>query len=819
MSPEIRTLHIHKFGGSSIATADRVLQVVSLITRAANNARVLVVVSALGGVTDQLEEALGHAVNRSEKHRAIIDDLSDRHLKIATELSGAESLHPLIATLNSVWAGLEELLEGVSLLRECSPRTRDAVIGLGERAAAPIVVEALRANGVDASTVDGRDVIRTDNKFGEANVDFETTRMLSKERLAWPSDEAVIVVPGFIGSTDDGSVTTLGRSGSDYSATILASVLGAEQVVIWTDVDGVLSADPRLVPAAFTLNELSYQEASEMAWFGAKVLHPRTMRPLRAASIPLVIRNTTNSEGPRTLISSSSADTNDHVKAVTSVPDLSLLMIEGTGMMGIPGIAARAFRALAAEDVNILLISQASSEQSICMGIRSTDAESATTVLRNMFDRELVSGDVSKIYTIQDCTVVSLVGDQMRLRPGLAGRMFSTLGRANINVLAIAQGAAETNISAVVADRDAERAVRALHEAFARSVERLHLFIVGPGSVGTRLLDLLRANAPALSDRDHINLRLVGLANSSRMLFDPEGVAFSDAANRLNSEGYAASLEDLLEKLCKSHLERLVFVDTTSSEAVVRLYPALLANGIGIITPNKRGNTRDQDFYALLRRTAGDGNVPFLYETTVGAALPVIQTIHQLVRSGDRVTRIQGILSGTLAFVFNEMKGGKSYSESVKEAHRRGFMEPDPREDLSGEDVARKLLTLARESGRILERDDIQVESLVSPESAGMSAEDFMDSLSGSDDEWLARTQAGAIQYVATMDDNGYRVQVEPVEPGSAMSILESTDNMVVIESTRYSERPLVIQGAGAGPELTASGILSDILVAAERMR
>ncbi|TDI73025.1 MAG: ACT domain-containing protein, partial [Bacteroidetes bacterium] len=595
---------------------------------------------------------------------------------------------------------------------------------------------------------------------------------------------------------------------------------------IWTDVAGVLSADPRLVPTAFTLPNLSYREASEMAYFGASVLHPRTMRPMRDLAIPLQIASSMSPDAPRTLVESTSPETEGHVKAVTSVSGVALIMIEGTGMIGIPGVAGRLFSALADKSINVLVISQASSEQSICTGIRTDDVERALVVLRRTFEIELMRRDINRIYAIENVTVVSVVGDYMREQPGLAGRMFSTLGRANINVLAIAQGAAETNISAVIGAEDTKRAVRALHEAFARGYERLHLFLIGPGGVGKKLLELLEAQSENLREKHHINLRLVGLANSRSMYWDPSGVEYGRATELLAEKGNAYQPDELVELLGDSHVERLLVIDASASEEISDLYVEFLNKRIGIVTPNKKANTGSLDYYHELRDASRRNDVPFLYETTAGGALPVIRTINDLVRTGDTVNRIEGVLSGSLAFIFSKMREGSSFSAAVTEARQLGKTEPDPREDLSGKDVARKLLTLVREAGVPIEQDAITVHSLVPLDLADVSIDEFMDALPGLDDGWAEKMARGPLQIVASWDreegrGNPGRAEVRAIQisEDSPFATLTGSENMIVITSDRYQEWPMVIRGAGGGPALTASGILSDILIAAERMR
>ncbi len=812
-------VHVYKFGGTSVATPERIRRVVDLVRSEPETVRRVVVVSALGGVTDQLLQAIEAARERTGTHRALLEALWARHEAALRDLARPEEQAALHDVLLAHWRNLTELLDGVSLLRECTMRSRDAIIGTGERLAAPLVAAAFRAAGLDAADHDATHFIRTDDAFGEATVQWAETQRLIRDHFAAVPPGQIAVVTGFIAATERGVTTTLGRSGSDYTATILGGALQAERVVIWTDVDGVLSADPRLVPGAFTLPELSYREAAELAYFGAKVLHPRTMRPLIEAGIPLLIKNTLNPSAPGTLIRAETTLVRGHVKAVTSIQDVAMVMIEGTGMMGVPGISARAFGALANQQVNVLMISQASSEQSICIVVREGDAGRAEKALRLAFDRELDRGDVSRIYTIPGCSVLAVVGDRMRQQPGLAGRMFSTLGRANINVLAIAQGATETNISAVVRRDEVRKAVRALHEAFARQHERVHLCLIGPGSVGRALLRQLAVQAPVLLESLGLHLRLVGVANSQRLLWDEEGLAFDTAADRLREAGEPLPLDAVVERVVGSHLERVIVIDATASEAVARRYADLLAHGIGIVTPNKRANAIELAYYETLQWLARKHEVPYRYETTVGAALPVLSTLRDLIRAGDRVHRVEAVLSGTLAFVFNRMAAGAAFSEAVRAARDRGFTEPDPRDDLGGEDVARKLLVIAREAGLPVERADMTVASLVPEALRDVPVDTFLARLGEEDDAWAERMRrAGRMHFVARLDDGRLHAGVEPVPPASPLARLDGTDNMVVFTTDRYRERPLVIQGPGAGPELTAAGLVADLVRAARAM-
>ncbi|BBM73522.1 bifunctional aspartate kinase/homoserine dehydrogenase I [Rhodothermus marinus] len=819
-----RPVRVHKFGGTSVATADRIRRVVQLVQAEPETARRVVVVSALGGVTDQLLGCIDAALARTGAHRTTIEALRQRHQEVLEALVLPEERTALEAQLNAHWQALTELLDGLYLLRECTPRTRDAIISFGERLSAPLVAAAFRAAGSEAIALEATELIRTDDTFGEANVDFVTTNRLIRERFAAIPEDQIVVVTGFIGSTPEGVTTTLGRSGSDYTATILGAALDAELVVIWTDVDGVMSADPRLVPEAFVLPHLSYREAAEMAYFGAKVLHPRTMEPLQAKGIPLRIRNTLNPAAPGTLITAEAPPPPWYVRAVTAIRDVAVLMLEGSGMLGAPGLTGRAFQALAEHKINVLLVSQASSEQSLCLGVRAADAETALDVLRRTFAFELETGRIRRIYLVPECATVSVVGDRMRHQPGLAGRMFSALGQANVNVLAIAQGAAETNISAVIAQRDAQRAVQALHETFILRTMRAHLFLIGTGVIGGTLLDMLARQIPQLKEEEGLELRLAGLATAERMLWQPAGIPWNEARERLRAEGEPMDLDRLVQLLTTERPRRLVVVDATASEAVARRYPDLLTAGVAVVTPNKRANTLSYEFYRRLREIARERRVPYRYETTVGAGLPVIATLQDLLLAGDSVRRIEGVFSGTLAYLFNQMAEGVPFSEAVRAARAAGYTEPDPRDDLSGEDVARKLLILAREAGLPVERSDVEVQPLVPDELREVPLEEFLARLCEQDAYWRerveeARREGRRLHYIGRIEDGRLAVGVQAVGPDSPFYNLQGTDNLIAFTTAYYCRTPLVVRGPGAGPEVTAAGIVSDLRRALEQMR
>ncbi len=812
---------VAKFGGTSVATPERIRRAVSLVTSGLEaGSRRVVVVSALGGTTDDLLAALEAALSRSG-HAMAIAAIRVRHRAAADALARDEDRAALEAVLDARIGALTELLDGVSLLREATPRTRDAVIATGERLSAPIVAAAFRAAGHDAVALDAADLIRTDDGFGSATVDLEETKRLTQAAIGALPDGQIAVVTGFIGSTEAGVTTTLGRSGSDYTATILAGALEADACTIWTDVAGVYTADPRLVPEAFPLARLSYREAAELAYFGAQVLHPRTMLPAERAGIPILIKSTLEPDEPGTRISTSTDNLDLRVKALSSVRGQAVVMVEGGGMQSVLGVGARLFGSLSSAGVNVQMTSQASSEQSVCLVVDDVEATRAVAAVRAEFALEVARGDMS-VRAIRDCAIVSAVGEGMRHQPGLAGRLFATLGRAGVNVLAIAQGAAETNISTIVRQSDVAAALGALHEAFPMRRKRVHVVVIGTGTVGRRLVEILAEHAPTLMDDDRIHLRLVGLTNSRTMAWDPTGLDL-EAGISVLEDGAPADLDALDELLLAPGFERRIVVDATASEAVARRYVRWLEAGVGVVTPNKKANTLDLEYYRALRDAAGRSEVSYHYETTVMAGLPVVFTVRDLLRSGDRIERIEGVFSGTLAFLFNRLAEGASFSGAVREAKAKGLTEPDPRDDLMGEDVARKLLILARETGREVERADLEVESLVPTALEGVSVDDFMGALDGLDAEWAERVEAARadgkrLAYVGQITDDGLSVGVRAVEMSSPFGGSRGTDNVILIRSARYHETPLVVQGPGAGPDVTAAGLLADLVKAAELM-
>ncbi len=823
-----RSHRVHKFGGTSVADAARVHAAVALAlddARAHPDAQITIVTSALGGVTDRLLAAISSATARDGHHGSILSEIGDRYRDVLREVAKEEEREGLEEDQVRIVGEIEELLQGMYLLRECTPRFSDAVISAGERLAAPLVAAAVRSAGRDALAIDAREIVFTDDAFGEAAVDMSATTDRIRERFEEIPQSTVVVVTGFIAATHDSVTTTLGRSGSDYTATLLAAALEAEAAIIWTDVDGVLSADPRLVPEAFSLPELTYREAAELAHFGAKVLHPRTMRPLERAGIPLWIKNTLRPEASSTRITAELSDDGAPIKSITAVRDVALIVLEGAGLIGVPDLTATAFSALAARELPVLLIAQASSEGSLCFAVRERDRDEAVNLLRRAFARETERGDIHGIESEGGLAVIAAVGQGVSGVTGLAGRMFSTLGRAHVNVRAIAEGASDHNLSCVIADREAARAVSALHEAFAMRRLRAHLALVGAGTMGRDVIEMLNQRAGALLADHGIHLRLVALADSRRLVWDVGGIEFDSAKDVLShAEEHGDVLDALTNRVHDARLERVIIIDVSGSEQAARLYPRWLGEGAAIVTPNQLPFTLEPSLAEDIRRAAREKEVPLLYETTVGAGLSVLSTLRDLVRTGDNIRRIHGVFSGTLSFVFAALRDGSSFSEAVRQAAEAGLTERDPRADLAGEDIARKLVILARELGMSVTRAEAQVQSLVPEDLVDLPLDEFWQRLPSLDAAWRQRSeeyasQGQSLQYVAVVAPGMVRAGVQALQSRSAMAAVPPASVLFSFHTERYDPHPLVVRGPGANRAVTTAVLLADIVRAAEAMR
>jgi aspartokinase/homoserine dehydrogenase 1 len=802
----------HKFGGSSVADAARYRHVARLL-RQRPESRQIVVVSAMRGVTDALI-ALGDTAVQGAPWQPRWQALRDKHLDAARELA-APRPDATPAWLAAQFDELAALLGALALLGAGAQAALARVHGLGEVWSARLLGCALRGEHDDVAVLDAREVLVIGrNELGVA-VDWDASApRLAAWRAEHPQPRAVIT--GFVARDGNGLPTTLGRNGGDFSGAIFARLFEADELHIWTDVDGVLSADPRAVPEAVLLPRLSYDEACELAYFGAKVIHPQTMAPAIARGTPILIRNTFNPEHPGTRIDAQGGATQLPAKGLSLASDLALLNVEGSGMIGVPGTAERVFATLRAAAVSVVMISQGSSEHSICCVVRAAQAETGRAALARAFAPELAQGQIQRVTVETGISVLAAVGDGMAGTPGVAARFFGALARARVNVRAIAQGASERNISAAIATPDATKALRATHAGFWLSPQTISLGVVGPGKVGAALLDQIARAAPRLRENANLDLRLRALAGSRRMHL-AEG-ARHDAPWRERMEaGVDCDLDAFAAHVHAAHLPHAAIVDCSASPKVAARYAEWLAAGIHVITPNKQAGAGSLQQWRAIRAAAARSGARFRYEATVGAGLPVISTLRDLLDTGDELIAIEGILSGTLAWLFNRYDGTQSFAALVREAHALGYTEPDARDDLSGTDVARKLVILAREAGRDLTLEHVQVESLIPAELAQVSPADFLARLDEFDEGMRARQAAAArrgevLRYVARLDQDGARVGLAALPLAHAFAHLQLTDNIVQFTTARYCHNPLIVQGPGAGPEVTAAGVFADLL-------
>jgi aspartokinase/homoserine dehydrogenase 1 len=806
----------HKFGGSSLADAQGFRQVAKNL-RARDDARQIVVASAMHGVTNALLALAESAIRRSPSWSRDLHDLRNRHLATANELLGLAAPATL-DWLRQRFAELEELLTALSMLGSPSHEALEAIQGMGEVWSSRLLVDYFRSLGERCDWLDAREILVVAQGELGVSVDWDA----SASRLArWRERHQAprVVATGFVARNAAGRATTLGRNGSDFSGAIFAALFDASELHIWTDVDGVLSADPRLVPEAVPLVALSYHEACELAYFGAKVIHPQTMTPAVARDLPIYIRNTFRPELAGTRIAAEGGSAGP-VKGLTLASDLALLNVEGAGMIGVPGTAQRVFEALRLAGVSVVMISQGSSEHSICCVLRAAESERARRAVADAFANELARGQIQDISIAPDISVLAAVGDGMAGTPGVAARLFGALARARVNVCAIAQGASERNISVAIASQDANRALRAAHAGFWLSPQTVSVGVIGPGKVGVALLEQLREAMPRLRREANLDLRVRALANSRSMWLDELGQP-CDWRAALQSTDQACDLARVGEHVRTEHLPHAIIVDCSASDAVAAHYADWLAAGIHVITPNKQAGAGPLARYRSIRAASAASGTRFRYEATVGAGLPVIQTLRDLLDTGDELRSVEGIFSGTLAWLFNRYDGQQAFSELVHEAHSLGYTEPDPRDDLSGTDVARKLVILAREAGLDLSLEQVQVESLVPAGLVDCPREDFLARLAEADRamrERHARASAGGmvLRYVARLklsaDGPSASVGLVELPREHAFAHLRLTDNVVQFCTRRYADNPLVVQGPGAGPEVTAAGVFADLL-------
>jgi bifunctional aspartokinase / homoserine dehydrogenase 1 len=763
------------------------------------------------------------AARRDETWRERLQALASRHLATLDELLGPDSEPGIRAGLGRDFAEIEEILRGVWLVRACAEQTTELVSGYGELWSAQVLDALLRSQGRESAWLDARQVLVVGSDASGAVVDWEATRVRCAAWLAGCTAPAVVIT-GFIASTASGIPTTLKRNGSDFSASIFGALLDAREVTIWTDVDGVLSADPRLVPEAVVVGSMSYDEATELAYFGAKVVHPGTMAPVISRDIPIWIRNTFRPGQPGTRIGSGTRAGGGPVTGFSTIEPMALLNVEGTGMMGVPGIAQRLFGALREVGVSVVMISQASSEHSICFAVPDAQGELARRTVETAFFAELHHGQIQRVDLVPGCSILAAVGDSMAHEPGVAGRFFGALGTARVNIRAIAQGSSERNMSVVIDRADSRRGLRAVHSAFFLSHQTISIGIIGPGLIGGTLLAQLESEVAGLRDRFKLDLRVRGILDSRRMWLADEKAGALDLSRwkpALEAGGSGpAQLEEFVRHIHADYLPHAALVDCTASGELPAHYPRWLARGLHIVTPNKKAGAGPLGSYREILDEARKNRRHYLYETTVGAGLPIINTLRELVRTGDRVLQVEGVLSGTLSFLFGALQEGGRFSEVVRLARQRGYTEPDPRDDLSGMDVARKAVILAREMGLPTELEQVEVESLVPGplRSAAVPVPEFIEALAGFDDEMAhraseARARGEVLRHVGWIHPDGrVTVGVRSYPAAHAFARIPPGDNIVSFTTARYRERPLIVQGPGAGPEVTAAGVFADLL-------
>ncbi|MBB6372011.1 bifunctional aspartate kinase/homoserine dehydrogenase I [Chryseobacterium shigense] len=813
-------MKVLKFGGTSVANARNILLAENIIKKESSQNRIIVVVSALHSVTDSLIKAAEYASLKDENYIPILKDLEEKHLNLVKELIPVLEQSSWLSFVKKHCNDMEDIYNGIFVLGEFTDKIKDRITSYGEFLSSNIIATRLQHEGLDCLWMNSADQIRTDSNFTHAKVDFNITEENIK-KFADDHKNQIIVTPGFIAKDQNGNATTLGRGGSDYTAAIIAAAVSADELQIWTDVNGMMTADPRLASNAKSIPEISYHEAMELSHFGAKVLYPPSIQPVMAKNIDLQIKNTFDPDACGTLVShrlSRPANEKHQIAAgVSNMSHIALLTLEGSGMVGIPGISAKLFQCLSFEKINVILITQGSSEHSITIAVNEKDAFHAENVVNASFKDDIQLQRMAPVKIETGLSIVALVGESMKNRSGISAKMFGCLGNNGINIRAIAQGSSERNISIVISEKDIKKAVNVLHEEFFESeIKQVHLYLCGIGNVGSKLVEQIFEQNEYLRENNLINLRIAGLSNSRKMYFSDQGISESEYSS-WNEKGVEASIHGFAEEIISRNLRNSVFIDVTASSSVPEVYEKLLKKSINIVACNKIAASSDFEIYKNLKNTARNHSCRFYFETNVGAGLPVIGTINDLMKSGDKITSIQAVLSGTLNFVFNNYDGSRTFSDVVAQAQKEGFTEPDPRLDLTGTDVARKILILAREAGYPLQFEDIENESFLPEECLQGSVENFYEKLTEYEDHFKnlvneAQKNGKILKYTAEFKDGKAKVGLQHVAPESDLYHLYGKDNIVIFKTLRYSEQPLVVKGAGAGAEVTASGVFADII-------
>jgi len=811
-------MKILKFGGTSVGSVQSIRSLLQILNaEIASGSKPVVVLSAMGGVTNMLNHMAEQAV-AGEDFEADLKLLEARHFDTLRAFIDPQHQNPVITRLKLLFNELEDILQGVRSLTELTDRSRDLILSYGERCSALLVSKVAEESIPGALYTDASLLIKTDSNFGHARVDAEVSNVLIRSYYAENSDK-ILFVTGFIASNTEGKITTLGRGGSDYTAALFAAALNAEEIQIWTDVNGMMTADPRIVKKAFSLPELSYTEAMELSFFGAKVIYPPTMIPAFLKKIPIVIRNTFEPEFPGTVIRADCSPSSLPIKGISSINDISVLNLQGSGMVGKAGFSGRLFSMLAREQINVILITQSSSEHSITFAVNPADAVKTKRLISMEFELELRAQKLDEPLIEANLSALAIVGENMRHTPGMAGRLFHALGRNGVNVRAIAQGSSEYNITVIVGRQDLAKALNAVHQSFFTQLKKtLNVFCLGTGQIGTTLFRQLHSHKEFLRENNDIQVRVIGVANTRQMLISPDGIPLDSWKEQLSEEGSQADLKKFIEQMMALNLPDCVLVDNTASVDPVRFYEKVLNSSISVVTCNKVGNSGTYEQYRRFKDAARKNNVDFFYETNVGAGLPIVKTLKDLMMSGDRVKKIEAILSGTISFIFNNFKGDAHFHDIVKLAQEKGFTEPDPRDDLNGTDFMRKMLILSRDAGYAMEPEDIELENMLPVACMeAASVADFYEQLKASADHFnrlkaKAESAGKVLRYIGKLEDGKVTISLQMVDDSHPFFMMSGSDNIIAFNTDRYIDRPMVVKGPGAGAEVTAAGVFADLV-------
>jgi len=811
-------MKVLKFGGTSVGSIQSIQTLLGILKKEVKRKeKPVVVLSAMSGVTDLLSSMAERAAN-GEDFSTQLAELEKRHFDIVRNLLEIQYQNPALTGLKIYLNQLEDLLQGILTLRELTPKTRDLVLSYGERCCAFMISKIAAQHFPEVVCVDASELIKTDSSFGQAKVNMELTELLIRNFYKEHGDKMVFVT-GFIAANDALQITTLGRGGSDYTAAIFGSVLNAGEIQIWTDVNGMMTADPRMVKKAFSLSELSYTEAMELSYFGAKVIYPPTMIPAFLKKIPIVIKNTFEPDFAGTVIRHDCKPSNLPIKGISSINNISILNLEGSGMVGKSGFSGRLFSLLAREQINIILITQSSSEHSITFAVQPGDSERARQVIEQEFELELLAKKLEHVVIEENLAIIAVVGENMKQTPGVSGKLFHALGRNGVNVRAIAQGSSEYNISVIISAHDLAKALNAVHDAFfVQLTKTLHAFCLGTGNIGKTLFRQLNAHAGYLKEHNGIQVKIAGISNTRKMTFNADGISLDKWQDEMQASHQEANLKGFVGRMISMNLPNCVFIDNTASPQPVGVYEDVFKANISVITCNKIGNSGSYKQYKAFHDAAKQHGVDFFYETNVGAGLPIIRTLKDLMNSGDRIMKIEAILSGTISFIFNNFKGDASFHDVVMLAQEKGYTEPDPRDDLKGTDFMRKILILARDAGYPMEAEDIKTESIL-PKSCleAKTVEDFYSALK-TENKFFEKLKTEAengkkvLRYIGKLEDGKAAITLQMIDENHPFYTLSGSDNIISFTTDRYKERPLVVKGPGAGAEVTAAGVFADLI-------